>query len=439
MAISHIPIYYYRVRGLAVKIIPALHEKYGPVVRLAPNELSYIDAQAWKDIFGHRAGGKPSFPKDPAQYGPDLPGVKGILRSDDLAHSRQRRVFSHAFSDRALKEQESLIKMYVDLLIKTLSKLPAARKEQPDTTDGGVDMVKMYNFTTFDIMGDLTFGEPLNMLKDGEYIPWVENLFSGIKFISFGQAIRRFPLLASMYSLLLPKSWQEKRKQHLQFSADRVDRRMADMAERPDIWNQVIKNGGRQEISSGEMYSNAGTFMIAGTETTATLLSALTWMLCRNLEKMQKLVEEIRAFSSADELTVSNLQRLKYLHACLEEALRIHPPFPVATMRLVPEGGAAICGTFLPAGVCIPFAPISSRRESSASSHGLANKPLPLLQITVGIPHIAAYHSTTNFRDADKFVPERWIPGAAGNRYESDNKAVFQPFSFGPRNCLGKR
>jgi hypothetical protein len=26
----------------------------------------------------------------------------------------------------------------------------------------------MYNFTTFDIMGDLTFGEPLHMLKNAE-------------------------------------------------------------------------------------------------------------------------------------------------------------------------------------------------------------------------------------------------------------------------------
>jgi hypothetical protein len=30
------------------------------------------------------------------------------------------------------------------------------------------DMVRMYNFTTFDIMGDLTFGEPLHMLSNAE-------------------------------------------------------------------------------------------------------------------------------------------------------------------------------------------------------------------------------------------------------------------------------
>lgn len=30
--------------------LPKLHEKYGGVVRLAPNEVSYIDARGWKDI-----------------------------------------------------------------------------------------------------------------------------------------------------------------------------------------------------------------------------------------------------------------------------------------------------------------------------------------------------------------------------------------------------
>ncbi|KAF7524863.1 hypothetical protein PCG10_005446 [Penicillium crustosum] len=34
-----------------------------------------------------------------------------------------------------------------------------------------------------------------------------------------------------------------------------------------------------------------------------------------------------------------------------------------------------------------------------------------------------------------KFLPERWLPDA--ERFKDDQKSVFQPFSFGPRNCLG--
>lgn len=45
-----------------------LHEKYGPVIRFSPNELSYTDPQAWKDICGYERG-KPENLKAPeAQY-----------------------------------------------------------------------------------------------------------------------------------------------------------------------------------------------------------------------------------------------------------------------------------------------------------------------------------------------------------------------------------
>lgn len=81
-----------------------------------------------KDIFGHRTGGKPSFPKDPAQLGPNPPGSEGTMCSDNASHGRQRRIFSHAFSDRALKEQESMIYQYVEKLVKRLWMIAAAQK-----------------------------------------------------------------------------------------------------------------------------------------------------------------------------------------------------------------------------------------------------------------------------------------------------------------------
>lgn len=353
MGASLIPIYYYRVRGRGVHIISDLHEKYGPIVRLAPNELSYIDARAWKDIFGHHTRGKHNFEKDPVQFGPDYPGARGILRADEINHARQRRILSYAFSDRALKGQESVIQKHVNLLIKTLQQRAAVQRKNPESKYAQIDMVKLFNFTTFDVMGDLSFGESLNMLRDGEYTPWVKSVLGNVKMVSLGQALRKFPLLNEFYFLVLPKSLQEKRKQLVQFIVNMVDKRMASDVERPDIWSLVISSSGKKEISRGEMYSNAMTFMIAGTETTATALSGLTWLLCKSPDKLQKLTEEIRGLRSPDQLTISTLQRLEYLQACIEEGLRLYPPFPIASMRLVPKGGATVCEKWVPAGVCV--------------------------------------------------------------------------------------
>lgn len=120
----------------------ALHERYGPVVRVAPNELSFIDPAAWNDIHAHTNNRK--FRKDPAAYrkGPNV-AVDHILIAGDSDHARYRRCLSHAFSDKALREQAELVEGHVDLLVKRLKEEPGKHR----------DLVKWYNFATFDIIG----------------------------------------------------------------------------------------------------------------------------------------------------------------------------------------------------------------------------------------------------------------------------------------------
>lgn len=92
--------------------------------------------------------------------------------------------------------------------------------------------------------------------------------------------------------------------------------------------------------------------MLAGTETTATELSGLTYLLLKNPGKMQRLVDELRSsFSSFEDMTMTKLSQLDYLGACIEEGLRFYPPVPVGLVRTVPKDGALICGMWVPGGV----------------------------------------------------------------------------------------
>lgn len=56
-------------------------------------------------------------------------------------------------------------------------------------------------------------------------------------------------------------------------------------------------------------------------------------------------------------------------------------------------------------------------------------------QTSVTVQHYAAYHSSLNFHRPDEFIPERFID--KDNFH--DRRDVLQPFSFGPRNCIGKK
>ncbi|KAL1616667.1 hypothetical protein SLS54_008234 [Diplodia seriata] len=380
------------------------HETYGEVIRIGPDRLSYINPQAWKDIYGHRSAGKQENGKDFHRfYSKDINNANHIINTPDAKeHGSLRRIFSNAFSDRALKLQEPLIKRYTDKLIWNMYRLT---KENPHDS---LDMVKLYNFTTFDIISDLTFGEPLGLLEQSSYTPWVAAVFGNIKTQHLQRIQLSFPLLGAALGALIPAALVQQQQEHFAHSAERVNRRLLAKGDaKPDIWGLVLNAKQESALGLDEMHANSSVFMIAGSETTATLLSGLTFYLLRNPEKMRKVVEEVRGVESEDELALERLPRLPYLNACFEEGLRMYPPVPIGLLREVPEGGNVICGEWVPA-------------KTSVSLH-----------------QWSAYRSSLNFKDPDAFVPERWLPGNSG--YESDRRDVLQPFSFGPRNCLGKK
>ena len=322
-----------------------LHTRYGPVVRTGPDSLSYAHAACWKDIHGLRKDAK--LVKDPAFYVAQPNGVFSMLSANDENHARFRRVFSHAFSDKALKEQQPLFMQYLNLLVRKLSEKIEAQPEE------GINMLSMLNFTTFDIMADLTFGAPLGMLASSEYHPWVATIFATIKLGTVIAALGYVPLFKTMLKYLLPKNLREKRRAHFDFSSAQVNARLSRELDRPDIWNFVLKKKEEEGgLSLDEMHANATLFMAAGTETTATELSGTLYYLMKNPDKMALLVDEIRSeFPNEEDISMERLPQIKYLHACLEEGLRIYPPVPVGLPRVTPKEGATILGEYIPPNV----------------------------------------------------------------------------------------
>ena len=128
-------------RGLLDKEILKLHTKHGEVVRWSPNELSFITAEAWRDIYGH---GHHELPK--LTFG-DPNEAPNIIVADHADHARFRKAMSSGFSDKSLREQEPTVKLYVDLLVSTLRGIATSGTPR-------ADMLNYYNLTTFDMIGD---------------------------------------------------------------------------------------------------------------------------------------------------------------------------------------------------------------------------------------------------------------------------------------------
>lgn len=111
-------------------------------------------------------------------------------------------------------------------------------------------------------------------------------------------------------------------------------------------------------MSREELYSNALTLTLAGAETTASALSAVTYMLGIHSDVKAKADQELRsAFSRESEIDMQSSMKLRYLGAVIDEAFRYHPPGPNALWRQTPPEGNWVLGDWIPGKVKTPKLP----------------------------------------------------------------------------------
>lgn len=387
-----------------------LHQKYGPVVRIAPDELSYTTGAAWKKIYGQRS---------PAEFekcldgrgiaGPNMKNTKvsGIVTAPHERHARLRRAILPAFSDRALKEQEGFLQLYTDKLVAQLQRAcRSARKE------GREDMSRWYALMAFDIISDLAFGQPAGCLDNAEQ-PWLQVIGQRARSIVWYQFGLYYGLDNSwlLSRWLVPQSAVAARKNHVALTTAKVTKRLEQQANgRKDFMSYIVDNE-NEKLGKMELVAMASSFIVAGSGTSSSALTGTTFLLGRNKNQYRRLADEVRsAFTHASEITIEATARLPYLRTVIEEGMRLYPPSPSTLPRFVPGKGEFIEGKWVPGGTA------------------------------VGVHQLSAGRMETNFHRADEFLPERWLGSQDESaQFGGDDRAATQPFSYGPRNCIGQK
>ncbi|KAF7593379.1 hypothetical protein BBP40_011568 [Aspergillus hancockii] len=378
--------------------IHELHQVYGDVVRVAPNELSYIHPEGWNEIYGHRHG-KPELIKDPAFYSTVASGSEGLFRASRERHGYLRKQLSHGFSEKAMREQEDAIRFRADLMISQLK-----NKANGDEANI-VNFNRWYNYFTFDVMGQLVFGESFNCLQNSDYHPWVKLIFDSVRLAALVRCARFWPWLSSFIMMLIPASIQRRRAEQQQLTRAKAEYRKTIQDGRQDLVANLLQPD--SGVSDLEYRSTVQSLIIAGSETTASLLCGVTYHLLKNPIKLQKVVKEVRSeFDSSDEISFVSVNRLPYLLACLNEALRVYPPIADAFPR-----------------------------NTGSNVEMIMGRPVPPNTI-VRMTHWATYRSSRNFTSPDEYIPERWLANEPG--FENDQRSALQPFQVGPRNCIGR-
>lgn len=174
-----------------------------------------------------------------------------------------------------MKRQEPIFQKNIDQLLSSLS--------QTSANGQSVNMVELYQFTAFDIMGHLTFGEPLGLLQSNRYSKWVESVFDSIKVIPIAQIIQYYRILDVAFKLLEPQSIKQMKYNHFKHSADRVDKRLQRQSDEADIWSLVLDADQDKQLTLEEMHCHGDVFMLAGSETIGNFPSFLITCYCKNL------------------------------------------------------------------------------------------------------------------------------------------------------------
>ena len=160
-----------------------------------------------------------------------------------------------------------------------------------------------------------------------------------------------------------------------------------------------------QNLDDSKLRANARILVVAGSETTSTLMNGVTYLLLTHPEAMEKLKHEVRsAFKSAEDITIASASRLPYMLGCLNEALRLYPPVPGSMVRTIGKGGGVIAGHYIPEGTMVECQQWSMN------------------------------HSTMHWESPWEFRPERFL-SSEKNR---DTREALQPFNVGPRDCVGR-
>ncbi|KAI0845098.1 cytochrome P450 [Daldinia vernicosa] len=396
--LTNLPRVYHTLKGDIHVKVGELHKQYGPVLRLTPYEVVFCDPQAWKDIYGHRVGNVPEIPKWDEFYMPNTDLPRSVITAPRKDHAILRRQLSHGFSDKSMREQESLIKVYVELLIQRLH-------ENAQNGAASLNMRDWYNWTTFDVIGDLGFGRSFGCLEGSGYHPWVKLITETFRESSVFQSLGHLGL-RWVVKYIYRSGIMDKNKENLNLVSETLHERIKLGKERPDLIDGLVKKKDELGLDFESLVSNANLLIIAGSETTATLLTGATYLLTTNPDKLAKVSEEVRStFKNDQEITLTSVSRLPYMLACLNESLRQYPPVTSDIPRVLPKGGATISGTSLPEGT------------------------------VVSVFQWAVNYNPQFWKNPLKFAPERWLDDP---EYKDDQQDAMQPFSTGPRNCIGR-
>ncbi|KAL4863594.1 hypothetical protein BDV12DRAFT_189594 [Aspergillus spectabilis] len=397
----------------------ALHRKYGDIVRLGPNTLSFASPSAIKVIYGLNKG----FTKSefyPVQMtvskGEPLPSLFSTL--DEGFHANLRRSVNHAFSMTSMVQYEPMVNETVELFLDQTATLFA--------NSGQIcDFARWLQFFAFDVIGSITYSKRHGFIEKNEDIDGIVKSLARI--FDYAGPIGQMPWLDTVlwknpiFDALQKWGLADNSHPVAIFARQRLNERIASKSSsethKEDLLTKFMKASEDRPdfMTEKRVLTMAVSMAFAGSETTAISLAAVFYYLLKNPEYMIRVRDELDNAVKDGKIsnrptglvTWAESQKLPFLDACIKESFRICPAAGLLLERVVPPAGIEISGKFIPGGTIVGCSAwVMHRREEIFGP------------------------------DVDKFDPDRWLT-VSEEKLKTMNGTMLQ-FGAGARTCIGK-
>ncbi|KAK4443567.1 cytochrome P450 4A10 [Podospora aff. communis PSN243] len=384
-------LHYHTYVGTECTAIRRLHEQFGPVVRVAPNEVDISDGDAIAPVYG----AKSDLVKSACYTKFTLDGHTTVFATLTSPQRAMRlKAMMPLFSPTGVRESKHVIDECVAEFVHRLS--AEASTEQP------VDVLNLAEAFATDVTTACLFG---SQHKYGALSETVAP-FSASGYLDDFLAVGRFFYMPNSVWVLL--EWVTAvvfpDKQRLR-SVQTVDRYCDGLVKTAletksgaisTFQGRLLSHGLPQSATAIECKDS----IFAGGYFIGVIIAQIFWLLARNPDKYTALRKEVLEANSSDNHV--NTQSLPYLQSVVKEGLRVVMPSPARLPRIVSDQGLTVQGHFLPPGT------------------------------NVGLGALQLHLNPDVFPDPEKFLPERWETATPEMRRD------WVPFGMGVRSCIGR-
>ncbi|KAK6347376.1 hypothetical protein TWF718_005215 [Orbilia javanica] len=344
------------LRGQSMFAIHDLHQRYGPYVRVSPNDVMVADAEAVKKIHSPFD----VFPKSEVYKKAGLIQRSIAIMVDHDKVKKRRKAIGNGFSNSNMRSLEPVIRGKVDLCVEKM--------KQDLEAKGSVDILPWLGFLATDTIGEIAFGKDFGILASGMGHSFGQDLLlaTGVMFV-------RGHIPGGTYLESIISRIPHPTIQWIFGSGNRVftytNQALGDLrheitedeglGSKPSVFSTILQNQdnptAKYKMTMEEVRDEALGFILAGTDTVTITATYLIWAILRHKEVRQKLEAEFTALG--DNITDEALQQLPYLTFVIKEALRLYAGAQIGLPRAVPLGGRQLGPYFLPekTGVMTPI------------------------------------------------------------------------------------